>query len=91
MVDVSLSPGTMRLKAEGKGAAEDEIDISYDGPEVTIGLNARLVLDALSAIGGEEIRFGVGADRGVDPVWFRAAEGDAILQVVMPRIVGQAS
>jgi DNA polymerase-3 subunit beta len=89
IVLVTLAPGVIRLRADGKGAAEDELDVGYEGPEITVGLHAKYVLDALTAIGTPDIRVNLGADLG--PCWFRSPDGDATTQIVMPTIQGQPS
>lgn len=55
-VRVSLSPGLLRITSESpeSGDGLDEVPMEYDGPEVTIGFNAKYFQDVLSAMDGEE-------------------------------------
>lgn len=53
------------LSLSGKNPIEeatDEIEIEYDGPEISFGLTAPYVLDAISNLEGETIHIGIGED-----------------------------
>lgn len=81
-VVLALSNGTLRLTAEGKGGAEDEIEAKYDGREVTVCSNGRYLIDALAAIDSDEVRLGIGGD--LDPMWIRPETGTAVFEIVVP-------
>jgi DNA polymerase-3 subunit beta len=57
MVRFEIRPGGITLVSDTTelGAANEEIPIEFDGEEVFIGLNARYVLDILSAVEQEEV------------------------------------
>ncbi|KMP11393.1 DNA polymerase III subunit beta [Candidatus Nitromaritima sp. SCGC AAA799-A02] len=57
MVRFDIQSGNITLTTDTTelGAAREELSISYSGDEVSIGLNARYVLDVLSVIDDEEI------------------------------------
>ena len=39
--------------------AEEEIEVSYDGKDLEVGFNVNYLLDALSAIDGQEVELGL--------------------------------
>lgn len=55
-VRVTLSPGLLRITSESpeSGDGLDEVPMEYDGPDVTIGFNAKYFQDVLSAMDDEE-------------------------------------
>ncbi len=57
MVRFDIQSGNITLAADTTelGAAREEVAVSYSGKEVSIGLNAKYVLDVLSVIDEEEI------------------------------------
>ena len=64
------------------GEARDEIDIDYDGEKVSIGFNARYVLDALASLHAKEIRMGLQGD--LSPALIVPTNDEDSLAVVMP-------
>lgn len=93
-VRVNLSPGLLRITSESpeSGDGLDEVPMEYDGPEVTIGFNAKYFQDVLSAMDGEEeviLEF----SGELDPAVLRpggTGEHAGYLAVVMPmRVDGQ--
>lgn len=86
-VKLTLSSGTIRFETESPESGEgfDEIAIDYDGPDLTIGFNARYFLDVTSAISDEDITIGIGGE--LDPAVIRPgnrSEAFDLLAVVMP-------
>jgi DNA polymerase-3 subunit beta len=86
-IKLTLVPKAIRVISESpeSGAGYDEIPVDYDGPEVTVGFNARYILDTLGAIDTDEVTVGLSAD--LDPCVIRPANGaDDIdyVGVVMP-------
>ena len=57
MVRFEIRSGNLTLISDNTelGAAREEIAIDYDGDEVTIGLNARYVLDVLAAVESDQV------------------------------------
>jgi DNA polymerase-3 subunit beta len=86
-VKLTLSQGTIRFETESPESGEgfDEIAIDYEGPDLTIGFNAKYFLDVTSAISDEDISIGIGGE--LDPAVIRPAtrsESFDLLAVVMP-------
>jgi len=86
-VKLTLSEGSIRFETESPESGEgfDEIAIDYDGPDLTIGFNAKYFLDVTSAISDDDISIGIGGE--LDPAVIRPAvrsEAFDLLAVVMP-------
>jgi DNA polymerase-3 subunit beta len=86
-VKLTLARDTLRFETESPESGEgfDEVAIDYDGPELTIGFNARYFLDIANAIPDDEILIGLGGE--LDPAVIRpaaASDAFAFLAVVMP-------
>ncbi|MBN2497700.1 MAG: DNA polymerase III subunit beta [Deltaproteobacteria bacterium] len=64
------------------GEAKEEIGIEYDGGEVTIGFNARYLIDALSNIDSERVDLSLEDD--LSPGVLRPADDELYTCVVMP-------
>jgi DNA polymerase-3 subunit beta len=86
-VKLTLARDTLRFETESPESGEgfDEVGIDYDGPEITIGFNARYFLDIANAIPDDELLLGLGGE--LDPAVIRpasASETFDFLAVVMP-------
>jgi DNA polymerase-3 subunit beta len=83
-VKVDLSEGKLQLSARTPdlGEAQEELDVDYAGPSVSIGFNARYLLDCLGALGAKEIRLGL--RDGGSPVEVRPTDDLESVAVVMP-------
>ena len=86
-VKLTLTRDTLRFETESPESGEgfDEVSIEYDGPDITIGFNAKYFLDIANAITDDEVLLGLGGE--LDPAVIRpAATSDAFdfLAVVMP-------
>ena len=61
---VSLSAGKLELYSKTEmGEAEEELAIDYDGPEMTIGFNARYLIDFLNVVGSSSVQLGLNPHR----------------------------
>lgn len=87
---LTLSPGTIRVEAEGKvkGEAFDEIDADYEGAETIVGCDAKLILDALATCESVDVRLNIGGE--LEPIWIREADSEVTKQCVMPQRMGDA-
>jgi DNA polymerase III subunit beta len=86
-VKLTLADGTLRVESESPeaGAGFDEVAVEYTGSPLTIGLNARYLLDVLNAIVDDEVILGITGE--LDPAVVRPAgsrESQDYLAVVMP-------
>jgi DNA polymerase-3 subunit beta len=86
-VKLTLGAGRMRFESESpeSGAGFDEVPTEYDGPEITIGFNARYFLDVLSAVDDEDVVLGMSGE--LDPAVLKPG-GESVnssyLAVIMP-------
>ena len=83
-VKVELADGKLQLSSRTPdlGDAQEEIDVDYAGPTISIGFNARYLLDCLSALGAKEVRLGL--RDGGSPVEVRPTDDLESVAVVMP-------
>jgi DNA polymerase-3 subunit beta len=86
-VKLTLGSGKVRFESESPEAGEgfDEVAVEYDGPELTVGFNARYFLDVLGAIEDDEIILGISGE--LDPAVVKPATESArsnYLAVIMP-------
>lgn len=83
-VSIMLEPGLMRLvvvSAEN-GSAQEEIGCDYDGPEMSVGVNATYFLALLARFSGDVVQM-LAADASA-PILFRAGPDAASRAVLMP-------
>jgi DNA polymerase-3 subunit beta len=86
-VKLTLGAGRMRFESESpeSGAGFDEVNTEYDGPEVTIGFNARYFLDVLGAVDDEDVILGISGE--LDPAVLKPGSesvSSSYLAVIMP-------
>ena len=83
-VKVELSEGKLQLSSRTPelGDAQEELDVDYAGPALSIGFNARYLLDCLGALGAKEIRLGL--RDGSSPIEVRPTDDLESVAVVMP-------
>ena len=83
-VKMGLKHGVLTLSASNADAssATEELEVSYDGPEMEIGFNARYLLDIAGQVNGDMVEFAL-ADQG-SPSLVRAPGDEASLFVLMP-------
>ena len=83
-IRLSLEPNRLRVVANNpeQEEAEDEVEVSYDGEGLEIGFNVSYLIDALSALPGEEAMLHLG-DASSSCLITPKGEGDC-QYVVMP-------
>jgi DNA polymerase-3 subunit beta len=81
---MGLRSGVLTLSASNTDAssATEELEVSYDGPEMEIGFNARYLLDIAGQVNSDMVEFAL-ADQGA-PSLVRAPGDEASLFVLMP-------
>jgi DNA polymerase-3 subunit beta len=84
-VRLMIQPGSLRIVSENPdiGEGSEELDVDYAGDPLTIGFNARYVLDVLGALSDDEVAFEFSGE--LDPGVIKPA-GDTyvFVGVVMP-------
>jgi DNA polymerase-3 subunit beta len=85
-VKLGVSENALRITSESpeSGNGFDEVSVDYKGPELSVGFNARYLLDVLAAIEDDEITLGLSGE--LDPAVVKPASADAgdYIAVVMP-------
>jgi len=85
-VVLRLTNGVLAVRSESpdRGDGCDEVPCDYAGPELTIGLSARYIGDALTACTGDDVVLGLGDELSPLTVRPAAQQGGDCLAVVMP-------
>ena len=86
-VKLTIGDGKIRFESESPDSGEgfDEVPADYQGPELTVGFNARYFLDVLGAITDEEVTLGISGE--LDPAVIMPASASASRSyqaVIMP-------
>jgi DNA polymerase-3 subunit beta len=85
-VKLSVARNALRITSESpeSGNGFDEVAVEYGGPELSVGFNARYLLDVLSAISDEEVTLGLSGE--LDPAVVRPVteRKEEYIAVVMP-------
>lgn len=83
-VKIGLAQNQLRITANNPdlGEAKDDLDVAYRGPEITIGFNARYLIDVLSVLENDEVAFELGDEHS--PGVLRGPGDKSYTAVVMP-------
>ena len=83
-VKLELSDGQLVITSNNPdlGDAREELDIDYAGEPLTIGFNAKYLLDAIGAVQSKEVRFSFQDD--LSPSKLSPPDDEATIAVVMP-------
>jgi DNA polymerase-3 subunit beta len=83
-VKVALSENLIRITSSNPdlGEAKDDLEVSYKGNEITIGFNARYLIDVLSVLDGEQVAFELGDEHS--PGVLHLPGERSYIAVVMP-------
>ncbi len=84
-VRLQLTPGQLRITSENPdvGEGSEELDVDYAGDEVTIGFNARYMLDVLGSLSADEVALELSGE--LDPGVIRpVGDGIDFIGVIMP-------
>jgi DNA polymerase-3 subunit beta len=83
-VRLTLEPGKLEIISENPdvGEGSEELDVDYAGDKLSIGFNARYLLDALSALSDDEVALELGGE--LDPGVIRPVGDTGFVGVIMP-------
>jgi len=83
-IKLDLSDGTLLISSSNPdlGEASEELDFDYAGEAVSVGFNARYLLDALGALGAKEVTLGL--QDGNTAVEIRPTDDADSVAIVMP-------
>jgi DNA polymerase-3 subunit beta len=83
---VKLQLGTDQLRITSQnpdlGEAKDDVPVSYRGPELSVGFNARYLIEALSVLDGDDVQLELGDEHS--PGVLHAPGERTSIAVVMP-------
>jgi DNA polymerase III subunit beta len=83
-VRIGLSENTLKITANNPdlGEAKDDLDVAYRGGEITIGFNARYLIDVLTVTDTDEVAFELGDEHS--PGVLHGPGDRSFTAVVMP-------
>ncbi len=81
-LDIAEGSLTISSSTPDLGEAQEEIDFDYAGDPISVGFNARYLLDALGALGAKEIKLGL--RDGNTAAELRPTDDEDSVAVVMP-------
>ncbi|MEK6607203.1 MAG: DNA polymerase III subunit beta, partial [Myxococcota bacterium] len=83
-IKFEAAPGELRVTSDNPdvGDAREQIDLEYKGAALSVGFNARYLIDLLSEMGSEQVRAELAGE--LDAALFRPVSTDDYLGVVMP-------
>lgn len=83
-IRVELTSGTLTVSSNNPdlGEAREELDVDYEGEGLSVGFNARYLLDVLASFRSKEIE--ISFDDELSPVVLRPTEDPDSTAVVMP-------
>ena len=83
-VRLSLEPGNLHIVSENPdvGEGSEELEVDFSGEPLTVGFNARYLLEALSALPDDEVLVELGGE--LDPGVIKPVSDNRFVGVVMP-------
>lgn len=83
-IRMELSTGRLRLISDNPdlGEAQEDLEVDYPGPDLTVGFNARYFIDILNEIKKDSVVLELSGE--LDPGLLRPADSRDYLGVVMP-------
>lgn len=83
-VKLTLGDGALKISSQNPelGEAKEEIEVEYRGKVLTIGFNARYLIDALTVMDGDQVKLELGDESS--PGVLRPLDGASFTAVIMP-------
>jgi DNA polymerase-3 subunit beta len=83
-INLNLSQGKLEITSSNPefGDATDFIDIEYSGPEISVGFNAKYLLDVMNTLNSGSIRFFI--NDNISPCLIKSLDNDEYQAVIMP-------
>ena len=84
VIKITIKNNLLELSSSNPefGEAREELDIEYDGPELTIGYNARYIMDVLQSQESEKIQLHI--KDHLSPGLIKSFDNNDYLAVIMP-------
>src|SRR5713101_3811355 len=83
-IKVTLASNVLRVSSNNPdlGEAQDELPVEFPGTEITVGFNARYLMDVLTVVEGDEVAFELGDEHS--PGVLHPPDDRSYIAVVMP-------
>jgi len=83
-INLNLTMGKLEITSSNPefGDATDFIEIDYNGPEISVGFNAKYLLDVMNTMNSGSIRFFI--NDNISPCLIKSLDDDAYQAVIMP-------
>lgn len=83
-VSVSVKAGLLEVAAQSAGIGEmtERIDADYSGVDVTFGMNGKYILEAINALGGENITINIKNSKS--PIIYKTGADKGAIALIMP-------
>lgn len=83
-INLNLSQGKLEITSSNPefGDATDFINIEYNGPNISVGFNAKYLLDVINTINTESVRFFI--NDNVSPCLIKSIDNNEYQAVIMP-------
>ncbi len=83
-IKVTLASNVLRVSSNNPdlGEAQDELPVEFSGTEITVGFNARYLMDVLTVVEGDEVAFELGDEHS--PGVLHPPDDRSYIAVVMP-------
>ncbi len=83
-IKIEIHEGKMVLTSQNAdfGSARDDLEVEYDGDQLTLGFNCRYFIDALQVMEGEIIEACINSDES--PCLISSDDDEGFLSIIMP-------
>ena len=83
-IKIEINQGKMTLTSQNAdfGSAKDDLEVEYDGDQLTLGFNCRYFIDALQVMEGEIIEACINSDES--PCLISSDDDEGFLSIIMP-------
>ncbi len=83
-IKIEINQGKMTLTSQNAdfGSAKDDLEVEYDGDQLTLGFNCRYFIDSLQVMEGEIIEACINSDES--PCLISSDDDEGFLSIIMP-------
>ena len=83
-IKMEINQGTMTLTSQNAdfGSAKDDLEVEYDGDQLTLGFNCRYFIDTLQVMEGEIIEACINSNES--PCLISSDDDEGFLSIIMP-------
>lgn len=83
-INLSITSGKIEISSSNPefGDATDFINVEYSGPDISVGFNAKYLLDVMHTVNSGSIRFYI--NDNISPCLIKSSDNEAYQAVIMP-------